>query len=142
MVSITAAEIKAAVAALAIAANYDLSPDIYQCLKESLKEEKSPTGCDILKQLIENADIATAERVPICQDCGLAVVFAEVGQDVHIVGDFEEAINAGVIQGYDEGYLRKSTCTALTRENFGNNAPAIIHTKLVCLLYTSDAADE
>ena len=67
----------------------------------------------------------------ICQDCGLAVIFAEVGQDVHIEGDFEQAVNDGVIMGYEDGYLRKSTCTPFTRKNYGNNAPAILHVRLV-----------
>ncbi|MEG1495994.1 MAG: fumarate hydratase [Clostridiales bacterium] len=131
MITIAAEKIKAAIADLAMEACYDLGDDVYCAMKNSLKTEKSPTGCDILGQLLENADIAREEKVPICQDCGLAVVFAEIGQDVHIEGDFETAVTDGVIDGYDRGYLRKSTCTSLTRENFGNNAPAIIHTKLV-----------
>lgn len=131
MVTIKEEEITKAVAELAISANYYLGDDVYQCIKSCQKREESPTGRDILGQLVENADIAREENVPICQDCGLAVVFAQVGQDVHIEGDFEEAVNQGVIQGYREGYLRKSTCTVLTRENYQNNAPAIIHTQLV-----------
>lgn len=131
MVTIKEAEITQAVAELAISANYYLGNDVYQCIKDCREREESPTGRDILGQLVENADIARNENVPICQDCGLAVIFAQVGQDVHIEGSFEAAVNQGVIQGYQEGYLRKSTCTVLTRENYQNNAPAIIHTQLV-----------
>lgn len=131
MRTITYKEIRDAVAALCIDANYNLSEDVFCKIKNSQATEKSPTGVEILKELEENAAIAASDAVPICQDCGLAVVFAEVGQDVHIEGDFNAAVNDGVIKGYDEGYLRKSTCTPLTRENFGNNAPAILHTKLV-----------
>lgn len=131
MITITAEKITEAVAELAMTANFDLCPDVYRCLKSSISKEESPTGRDILSQLVENADIAAEERVAICQDCGLAVVFAEVGQDIHIEGDFTEAVNNGVIKGYEAGYLRKSTCTSLTRKNYGNNAPAILHTKLV-----------
>ena len=83
----------------------------YCALKHSIEREKSPTGRDILGQLVQNAEIAREEEVAICQDCGLAVIFAEVGQDVHIEGDFEQAVNDGVIMGYEDGYLRKSTCT-------------------------------
>ncbi|HMM05495.1 MAG TPA: fumarate hydratase [Clostridiales bacterium] len=131
MRTITYEEIKNTVAALCVESCNHLGEDVLQKLKSSVHTEKSPVGVDILKQLVKNALIAAADEIPICQDCGLAVVFAEVGQEVHIEGSFTEAVNDGVIQGYAEGYLRKSTCTALTRENYGNNAPAILHTKLV-----------
>jgi len=82
--------------------------------------------------LLENARIAKEERIPMCQDCGLAVVFAEIGQDVHLVGgDFYQAVNAGIRQGYGEGHLRKSLCHPLTRANTGDNTPAVIHTEIV-----------
>lgn len=110
---------------------YHLGKDVFDKIKQCRQCEKSPLGVDILKQIEENASIADADDVPICQDCGLAVVFAEIGQDVHIEGNFEDAVNEGVIKGYEEGFLRKSTCTPLTRENYGNNAPAILHTRLV-----------
>ena len=110
---------------------YHLGKDVFDKIKQCRQCEKSPLGVDILKQIEENAAIADADDVPICQDCGLAVVFAEIGQDVHIEGNFEDAVNEGVIKGYEEGFLRKSTCTPLTRENYGNNAPAILHTRLV-----------
>ena len=110
---------------------YHLGKDVFDKIKQCRQCEKSPLGVDILKQIEENAAIADTDDVPICQDCGLAVVFAEIGQDVHIEGNFEDAVNEGVIKGYEEGVLRKSTCTPLTRENYGNNAPAILHTRLV-----------
>ena len=86
----------------------------------------------MLAQLVENADIAAADRVPICQDTGFAVIFAEVGQDVHLAGgDFEEAVHEGVRQGYGDGYLRKSVAEepAHARRNTKDNTPAIIHTE-------------
>ena len=90
------------------------------------------SGQEIFRQLLENARIAQEERVPMCQDCGLAVVFVELGQDVHLVGgSFEMAIHEGVRQGYGEGYLRKSLCDPLTRANTGDNTPAVIHTEIV-----------
>ncbi len=131
MRTITYEEIKNTVAELCIESCNHLGEDVFQKLKSAVHTEKSPVGVDILKQLVKNALIAAADEIPICQDCGLAVVFAEVGQEVHIEGSFTDAVNDGVIQGYADGYLRKSTCTALTRENYGNNAPAILHTKLV-----------
>lgn len=124
-------EIINTVAALCVEACYHLGKDVFDKIKSCQSCEKSPLGVDILKQIEENAVIADRDLVPICQDCGLAVVFAEVGQDVHIEGDFEDAVNQGVIKGYEEGFLRKSTCTPLGRENYGNNAPAILHTRLV-----------
>ncbi len=131
MRTISAEEIKNAVAKLSMDACYFLGDDVYCALKNSMETEKSATGRDILGQLVKNAEIARDEEVAICQDCGLAVIFAEVGQDVHIDGNFEQAVNDGVIQGYQDGYLRKSTCTPLARQNYGNNAPAILHTRLV-----------
>ena len=119
------------VAELCINACCELGDDVYQKILSCQENEKSPLGKNILAQLQENADIAKADAVPICQDCGLAVVFAEVGQEVYIDGNFEEAVNNGVIKGYAEGFLRKSTCTPLERKNLGNNAPAILHTRLV-----------
>lgn len=110
---------------------YHLGNDVFDKIKQCRQCEKSPLGVDILKQIEENAAIADADDVPICQDCGLAVVFAEIGQNVHIEGNFEDAVNEGVIKGYEEGFLRKSTCTPLSRENYGNNAPAILHIRLV-----------
>jgi len=127
-------EVTAAVKELCITANYDLPVDVYEALKEAQQTEESPVGVEVLGQLIENADIAARDRVPICQDTGLAVLFVDLGQDVHLVGgDFEEAVNEGVRQGYQEGYLRKSSAEepAHARRNTRDNTPAIVHTSIV-----------
>jgi len=127
-------EVTAAVKDLCITANYDLPVDVYEALKKAQETEESPVGKEVLGQLIENADIAARDRVPICQDTGLAVFFVDLGQDVHLVGgDFEEAVNEGVRQGYQEGYLRKSAAEepAHARRNTKDNTPAIIHTSVV-----------
>jgi len=102
-------------------------------LQKALKQEVSINGKEIIQQLLANAEIARAEKIPICQDTGFAVVFVELGQDVRIVGgDFYSAINEGVRKGYTEGYLRKSIVNhPLERENTGDNTPAVIHTKIV-----------
>jgi fumarate hydratase subunit alpha len=125
-------QITRAIRELAIRANTELGEDVLNCFKESLSREESPTGRDILLRLIENAEIARSEQIPMCQDTGLAVVFVEMGQDVHIVGGtLREAIEEGVRQGYGEGYLRKSACHPFTRQNTGDNTPAVIHIDLV-----------
>lgn len=131
---IDVAEVTAAVKDLCITANYDLPVDVYDALVAAQEVEESPVGREVLAQLVENADIAAADRVPICQDTGLAVIFAEIGQDAHLVGgDFEEAVNEGVRQGYKDGYLRKSAAEepAHARRNTTDNTPAIIHTTIV-----------
>ena len=128
------AVVTAAVKDLCITANYDLPADVYDALKVAARAEESPAGREVLAQLVENADIAAADRVPICQDTGFAVIFAEVGQDVHLTGgDFEEAVHEGVRQGYGDGYLRKSVAEepGHARRNTRDNTPAIIHTSLV-----------
>lgn len=127
-------EITAAVKELCITANYDLPEDVYEALKKAQQTEESPVGVEVLGQLVENADIAARDRVPICQDTGLAVLFVELGQDVHLVGgDFEAAVNEGVRQGYRDGYLRKSSAEepAHARRNTKDNTPAIVHTSIV-----------
>ncbi len=127
-------EIAAAVKTMCITANYDLPPDVYDALLHAREAEESPVGREVLGQLVENAGIAAADRVPICQDTGFAVFFAEVGQDVHLVGgSFEDAVNEGVREGYGDGYLRKSIAEepAHARRNTKDNTPAIIHTRLV-----------
>ncbi len=129
---ISAQEIIKVVRNLCIDANYNLGDDVLLAFKEALEREASGTAREVLKELIENAKIARTEKVPMCQDCGLAVVFTEIGQDVHITGDdLREAINQGVRQGYMEGYLRKSVCDPFTRKNTGDNTPAIIHLQIV-----------
>ena len=123
-----------AVKRLCITANYDLPQDVYDALVRAREAEESPVGREVLGQLVENADIAAADRVPICQDTGFAVIFAEVGQDVHLVGGhFDDAVDEGVRQGYGDGYLRKSVAQepAHARRNTKDNTPAILHTSIV-----------
>jgi fumarate hydratase subunit alpha len=114
-------------------ANYDLGEDVYTAFKRALTTERSETGKEVLTQLIENADIAKAERVPMCQDTGTAVFIVELGQNCHVVGgNLVDAINEGVAKGYEEGYLRNSMIyNPLNRKNTGNNTPAIVHIELV-----------
>ena len=132
MRQIDATAITEAVKELAMVANYQLGEDVIAALRRGAEEEESPAGREIFRQLLENARIASKERYPLCQDCGLTVVFAELGQEVHIVGgDFTEAIQEGVRQGYAQGYLRKSLCHPLTRQNTGDNTPAVVHTEIV-----------
>ena len=133
MREIKTSEITDAVAELCIRANYELDDDIRQALEAAAAREKSPIGRDVLNQLVENADIARDEQVPMCQDTGFAVVFVEIGQEVHIAGgSLTDAINAGVAKGYGEGYLRKSIVAhPLERRNTGDNTPAVIHTEIV-----------
>ncbi len=129
---ISTKEIIKVVRDLCIDANYDLGDDVLRAFNQAIEKEDSGTGREVLKELIENARIAREEKVPICQDCGLAVVFIEIGQDVHIIGgDLKEAINEGVRQGYMEGYLRKSACHPITRKNTGDNTPAILHLQII-----------
>jgi len=117
---------------LCIKANTDLGEDVLQAFDRAIKTEESPLGIEILKELKENARIAKEEEVPLCQDTGFAVVFVELGQDVHLVGGhLNEAIEEGVRQGSRDGYLRKSICHPFTRTNTGDNTPAIIHTEVV-----------
>ena len=127
-------DIARAVADLAVEACYRLPADMKAAMCKAREDEPSPVGRNILDQLRENADIAAKGEVPLCQDTGLAVVFAEVGQDAHIVGGaFEDAVNEGVRRGYVDGYLRKS-CVAeplFERKNTGDNTPAVLHVRLV-----------
>ncbi|MGB9586847.1 MAG: fumarate hydratase [Armatimonadota bacterium] len=129
---INASDIEQVVADLCIRANCELRQDIYNALKSALGEEESALGREILRQLIENADIARSERIPICQDTGLAVIFIELGQEVCIVdGSLTEAVNRGVAKGYSEGYLRTSVVRhPLDRVNTGDNTPAVIYTEV------------
>ncbi len=134
MREIQAEAITKTVAELAIKACCKLPSDVYQAFKDAKNNEPSPVGQSILEQLITNADIAAEGSIPICQDTGLAVVFADVGQDVRIVGgDFEAAIHEGIRRGYTDGYLRKSCVEEplFERKNTKDNTPAIIHTRIV-----------
>ena len=134
MKEINVEDIARAVADLAVRACCCLPQDMVDGMHEAHAAEPSPVGKNILEQLLENAAIAASNGIPICQDTGLAVVFADVGQDVRIVGGaFEDAVNEGVRRGYVDGYLRKS-CVAeplFDRKNTRDNTPAVIHTRLV-----------
>jgi fumarate hydratase subunit alpha len=117
---------------LCIEANLYLGEDVLKAFDRGEQAEESAVGKEIFQQLKENARIAREEQVAMCQDTGLAVVFVELGQEVHIVGgDFNQAIHEGVRQGYKDGYLRKSACHCFTRANTKDNTPAIIHLDLV-----------
>jgi len=134
MREIKAKDITETVARLSKEANYYLGEDVVAALKKAREQEESPAGRQILDQLLENAGIAAKEQMPLCQDCGLAVVFVEMGQDAHITGgDLVQAINEGVRKGYAEGYLRKSAVKQpfSARVNTKDNTPAIIHTEIV-----------
>ncbi len=129
----TVATITSEVARLCMEANYFLGEDVLEALRQGMAGEESPVGREVFGQLLENADIARREQVPMCQDTGMATFFVELGQDVHITGgDLEEAINEGVRRGYREGHLRKSVVGhPLKRKNTGDNTPVVIHIRVV-----------
>ena len=134
MREIDAKKVTEAVARLFQEANFFLGDDVLNSLKQAVEEEESPLGRQVLEQILENADIAAKEHIPICQDCGFAVVYLELGQDVHIVGgDLYAAVEEGVRQAYSEGYLRKSIVRQpfSARVNTKDNTPAVIHTDIV-----------
>lgn len=133
MREIAVEDITKEIAGMCIQANHYLSDDMDKVLKNATKEEASPLGKKILEQLQENLTIADQDMIPICQDTGMAVVFIEIGQDVHFVGgSLEDAINEGVRQGYTEGYLRKSVVgDPIERINTKDNTPAVIHYSIV-----------
>lgn len=133
MRTINSEEIIAAVKKLCIEVNFNLPEDVKTCLKKAYTEEESEAGKNVLGQIKKNAEIAPQEKLPLCQDTGTAVFFVEMGQEVLIEGEaLEDAINEGVRQGYQEGFLRKSIVSdPLRRENTGDNTPAIIHLKQV-----------
>ena len=126
-------EVTALVRRLCMEANYHLPEDIQQSFVRGKEAEQSPLGKTIFDEMIRNCRLACDQEVPICQDTGTAVIFASVGQDVHLVGGaFEEAVNEGVRQGYTDGYLRKSIVSdPLRRVNTNDNTPAVLHTRLV-----------
>ena len=125
--------IKEAIKEMCIEANLTLSPDVESRIFEAGKCETAELGKKILFQLKENMEIAKNESIPICQDTGMAIIFLEIGQEVHLEGDYlEDAVNQGVREGYTEGYLRKSVVKdPLLRENTKDNTPAVIHTTIV-----------
>ena len=114
-----------------IRANIELGDDVVQALEQAVGREESEVGRDILRKLLENAQIAREERIPMCQDTGVAVLFVELGQEVRVAGDLYQALEEGVRRGYDEGFLRKSICDPFTRKNTGDNTPIIVHLSLI-----------
>ena len=132
MRTITAGQIADAVAELCVRANRELPPDIERAMRLAERNEPWPIGAETMSVLCRNIDAARENCLPICQDTGCACVFAELGQEVHIQGDFEAAVNAGVSRGYTGGYLRKSMVSdPLRRENTGDNTPAALTLRLV-----------
>ena len=132
MRELMAEKITETVARLCIEANCHLPEDVKSCIQSCRQQETWETAVDILDRISENYKIAEGENCPICQDTGVACVFLKIGQDVHIVGDLTEAVNAGVRQGYRDGYLRKSVVRdPLDRVNTGDNTPAMLYTELV-----------
>lgn len=131
---IDACEITAAVKKLFMDCNYFIGDDILKALRDAREQEDSPLAKSVLGNIIENDEIAAAEEIPLCQDTGMAVIFAEYGDKVCVQnGSFEEAVQQGVREAYDEGYLRKSVVSdpVFDRLNTGDNTPAVIHTKIV-----------
>ena len=134
MREIEAGAITQTVAQLCQQANFELDEDVLAALKQAQQTEESPLGKEVLSQIIENARIAEREHLPLCQDCGTAVVFLEIGQETHIIGgDLYSAVAEGVCQGYTQGYLRKSIVSQpfSARVNTGDNTPPVIHIEIV-----------
>lgn len=134
MREIEVSTIRDAVARLAVDSCCNLGADVLTFFEEAVEREESETGKGVFRQLLENASIARNEQMPLCQDTGLAVVFMEVGQEVHLVGgDLEAAVDEGVRRGYTGGYLRKSVVADPfgERKNSGDNTPAVLHTRIV-----------
>ena len=118
--------------ALCRSACCEIGDDVLALLEDGLRRERSPFGRDILRQLIENDRLACERQMPICQDTGMAVVFLDVGQDVHLTGgDLTEAVNAGVRRAYRDGCFRNSVLTPLERVNTGDNTPAVLHVRIL-----------
>ena len=133
MRTVDVSEVTRNIKEMCIEANYFLSEDMKEAMKRAADTEKAPLGRKILGQLQENMDIAGKDWIPICQDTGMAVIFMEIGQDVHFEGGFlEDAVNEGVRQGYAEGFLRKSVVRdPILRENTKDNTPAVVHYEIV-----------
>ena len=131
MRKIKSAAITEAVKNLAITASCELEPDILEKLLEARDRETSPLARNGLEILITNANIASREQIPVCQDTGIGVVFVSLGQEVMVEGDLMQAVQEGIRAGYQEGYLRKSVCDPVTRKNTGTNVPAVVHFDMV-----------
>jgi len=130
MREISAADVSAAVARMCMSANTRLPEDVRRKLEEGLQNETTDAGREIFRQLLENADLSLETKLPLCQDCGLAVFFVELGEDVFVPGGVKTAITQGMVAGYRDGFLRMSSCDPMTRKNTGDNTPAIIHLDL------------
>ena len=134
MREIKAGAVTEAVSSLFQWANYELGDDVLAAIRKARREETSPHGREVLDTLVQNAAVAAAEKIPLCQDCGVAVVYLELGQDAHVVGgDLYTAVNEGVRRAYGAGYLRKSMVDRpfSGRANTGDNTPAVIHADIV-----------
>jgi len=131
MKTLQSSEITAAVRKLAMSASCDLEPDILDKLLAARDREISPLAKNALEMLVTNANIASREQIPVCQDTGIGVVFVAIGQEVMVAGNLEEAIQEGIRSGYADGFLRKSVCDPVTRKNTGTNVPAVIHLEMV-----------
>ncbi|MGD9610790.1 MAG: fumarate hydratase [Desulfovibrionaceae bacterium] len=132
MKQIPANDIVEAVAAMCVTANHELPDDVQAAFEAALAAEEAPAAKEIFRQLLENSALSRETNLPLCQDCGLAVFFVEVGEDVRVTGSsLRQAINDGMVKGYTDGYLRKSSCDPFTRKNTGDNGPAVIHFDLV-----------
>ena len=133
MREISCQEIEKTVRDMCIQATHFLSEDMAAAMNHAVETEKSPLGKQVLKQLEDNLKIAGEEMIPICQDTGMAIVFVEIGQEIHVTGGYlEDAINEGVRQGYTEGFLRKSVVEdPIYRKNTNDNTPAIIHYSII-----------
>jgi fumarate hydratase subunit alpha len=130
MKTLSSQTITQAVRELAISAAHDLEPDILDAIVAARDRETSPLAKSVLELLVMNADIASREMIPACQDTGICTLFVTLGQDVHVDGDLMAAIQEGVRLGYEEGYLRKSVCDPVTRKNTGTNVPAVVHVEV------------
>ena len=131
MRTIRSKEITAAVRQLAMNASYDLEPDILDKLVAARDREESALAKNALEMLLTNANIASREQIPVCQDTGIGVVFISIGQEVVVEGNLEEAVQEGIRTGYGDGFLRKSVCDPVTRKNTGTNVPAVVHYEIV-----------
>ena len=132
MREIDVSQVEKTVCDLFLSACCEIGDDVLRLLRRRMESEESPFGKEVLRQLIENDELAAKRHMPICQDTGMAVIFMEVGQDVHFVGgDINEAIEQGVRRAYREGYFRASVLSPLTRINTKDNTPAIVHMRIV-----------
>ncbi|MGE4536060.1 MAG: fumarate hydratase [Desulfovibrio sp.] len=132
MKTIKASDITEAVAKMCVTANHELPADVQAAFEACHAAEEAPAAKEIFRQLLENSELSRTTNLPLCQDTGLGVFFVEVGEDVNVEGgSLRAAINDGMVKGYKDGYLRKSSCDPFSRKNTGDNAPAIIHFDIV-----------